>query len=75
MNAKLVLCGTMMMGACATGNALAQSTEALVGSWKLLSASATNANGVVDKTPYGANMTGVVTYTAGRSCHGPRELR
>lgn len=42
----------------------AQSPEGLVGSWKLASASATSANGVVDKTPYGANPTGALTYTS-----------
>ena len=41
----------------------AQSPSTLVGSWKLVSASATSAAGIVDKAPYGVNLSGALTYT------------
>jgi hypothetical protein len=43
-----------------------QEPDKLVGTWKLVSASATSASGVVDKTPYGSNLSGTLIYTAER---------
>lgn len=60
---RLLLCSVLVL-ASATSSALAQPAQAIVGTWKLVSASATNASGVVDNTPYGANVAGVLTYTA-----------
>ena len=63
MRASLIV-SSVLMWACLTSPVLAQSMEGLVGSWKLISASATNAAGVVNNTPYGANVTGALIYTA-----------
>ena len=42
----------------------AQSKAALVGTWKLISATDTSDKGQVVTNPYGLNPTGVLTYTA-----------
>jgi hypothetical protein len=44
--------------------AVSQSKDALVGTWKLVSVSASTENGEVNKTVYGPNPTGLITYTA-----------
>lgn len=38
--------------------------EKLIGTWKLVSASSTGSAGDRDATPYGANPSGILTYTA-----------
>lgn len=43
---------------------LAQEPAKLAGTWKLVAASATSASGVVDKLPFGANLSGTLIYTA-----------
>jgi lipocalin-like protein len=49
-------------------NAAAQSTapsrEELVGSWRLIAASATTPNGATNDAPYGATPSGIITYTS-----------
>src|SRR5690242_18744871 len=44
-------------------NGLAQSKNALVGTWKLISATDTTDKGQVMKDGYGRNPTGLLTYT------------
>ena len=63
MNVKLVLFGLATL-VCSTSPMSAQSSSALIGTWKLISASATSATGAVNTAPYGANLTGTLTYTA-----------
>lgn len=46
-----------------TGSVIAQTNESLVGTWKLVSASAITASGDRNNTPYGPNPTGVLIYT------------
>ena len=45
-------------------NGLAQSKTALVGTWKLVSATETTKNGKVRNEPFGKNAAGLITYTA-----------
>ena len=42
---------------------IANSTNKLVGTWKLVSASTVDASGKQDQTPYGLNPVGFLTYT------------
>lgn len=44
--------------------AAAQSNNPLVGTWKLISVRGTNSQGEVIQSPFGANPTGFLTYTA-----------
>ena len=41
-----------------------QPRDTLVGTWRLVSASATTANGTVERAPYGANPSGLLIYTS-----------
>ena len=42
---------------------LAQTSDKLVGSWKLIEASVTSATGLVDHAPYGTDFAGTLIYT------------
>jgi len=61
---KLWVCAGVLVSLCPLSPLLAQESAHFVGSWKLTAASATSATGVVDTAPYGANLSGTLTYTA-----------
>lgn len=41
-----------------------QRSDGLIGTWRLVSASATTANGTVERAPYGAKPSGLLIYTS-----------
>src|SRR5947199_10772909 len=46
------------------GDVIAQKTESLVGTWKLVYASASTPDGKRNDAPFGVNPTGFLTYTS-----------
>ena len=58
--AILGIIGSGLLSAAVAGN----KNDALVGTWKLASASSTTSAGERSETPYGANPAGLLTYTA-----------
>lgn len=57
-------CVGLIVWALAISAIQGQSADPLIGSYRLVAASATDARGVVDTTPYGAALTGALVYTA-----------
>jgi hypothetical protein len=60
----LLLSAAVFALSAATPLSQKENTAKLVGTWKLVGASATNATGVVNHTPFGPNPTGSLIYTA-----------
>jgi|SRR5581483_9819040 len=58
-----ILAAAFVVSACASSTD-AQSRDALVGTWKLVSATNTMENGQVVENAYGQNPTGFLTYTS-----------